>query len=112
MVVGESQSDLCNEAFRIAKCALASEGHDRRQKMIADARSEPSIAIDEGKLDADPYALNCLNGTINLRNGALRPIGAMTFAAICSGVTLVEVDHPDEEGSSQPSPVNRRCAAR
>lgn len=40
--------------------------------MIAQAESEPSIAILAARLDADHWAFNCANGTIDLRTGELR----------------------------------------
>jgi putative DNA primase/helicase len=36
------------------------------------AASEPGIPIVPNQLDADPFALNCLNGTLDLRTGVLR----------------------------------------
>jgi putative DNA primase/helicase len=67
----------------------ADEPDDGRRKALADfarkaeakakidaaldlARSEPSIAITHGQLDADPYLLNVLNGTVDLTTGELR----------------------------------------
>jgi putative DNA primase/helicase len=42
--------------------------------MVALVRSQPGIAIRPDKLDADPWLLNVLNGTVELRDGArLRP---------------------------------------
>jgi putative DNA primase/helicase len=37
------------------------------------ARSEPGIPVMPAELDADPFLFNCLNGTIDLRTGELRP---------------------------------------
>lgn len=37
------------------------------------ARSEPGMPIDVSDLDADPYLLNCRNGTVDLRTGQLWP---------------------------------------
>ena len=41
--------------------------------MLALARSEPGIPIAPDKLDADPWALNVQNGTLDLRTAILRP---------------------------------------
>jgi putative DNA primase/helicase len=41
--------------------------------MIENAQSEPGIAVQPDQLDADPWLLNCTNGTLDLRTGALRP---------------------------------------
>lgn len=56
----------------LAKHAVSSEDSRRISAMIALARSEPGVAIEPEKLDADPWAINCLNGTLNLRTGELR----------------------------------------
>ncbi len=40
--------------------------------MIKLARSEPGISIVPDQLDADPWSLNCTNGTIDLRTMELR----------------------------------------
>jgi putative DNA primase/helicase len=37
------------------------------------ARSDPAITILPSQLDVDPWLLNCLNGTIDLKTGELRP---------------------------------------
>jgi putative DNA primase/helicase len=37
------------------------------------ASTEPGIAVAHDQLDADPYLLNCANGTLDLRTGELRP---------------------------------------
>ena len=55
----------------IAKHALASESDKRLAAMIALAQSEVSITPD--MLNCYPWLLNCLNGTVDLRTGALLP---------------------------------------
>jgi len=40
--------------------------------MVTVAKTDPGICIEAAKLDTDPYLLNCLNGTIDLRTGKLR----------------------------------------
>jgi putative DNA primase/helicase len=55
------------------KWAVKSEARDRLQAMIEVAKSRPGIAIAADLLDVDPWALNVLNGTIDLRTGELRP---------------------------------------
>jgi putative DNA primase/helicase len=57
----------------IAIWAMRSEGKSFIQNMIALATSEPEIPVLSNSLDADPWALNVLNGTIDLRSGELRP---------------------------------------
>jgi putative DNA primase/helicase len=54
----------------LAKHAAASESETRIRAMVELAKSEAPVAPD--KLDADPWLLNVLNGTIDLRTGELR----------------------------------------
>lgn len=56
----------------IAKWAMESETERRLNSMLSLARSEPGIAIDADRLDADPLLLNLQNGTLDLRTGELR----------------------------------------
>jgi len=56
-----------------AKHAARSESEGRIHAALGLAASEPGIAVRVDELDADPFALTCLNGTLDLRTGALRP---------------------------------------
>jgi len=53
--------------------AVKSESRDRLAAMIEVAKARPGIAVAADALDADPWALNVLNGTLDLRTGDLRP---------------------------------------
>jgi putative DNA primase/helicase len=55
------------------KRALASQSINKLGAMVQVAQSEPGIPIRPVDLDRDPYLLNCLNGTIDLKTGKLRP---------------------------------------
>ena len=61
-----------NEERQIAWHARQSGNSARIKAMIELAQSEPEIAITPGQLDTDPWLLNVLNGTIDLRTGNLR----------------------------------------
>ncbi len=67
-------ADIEDDDLRKAVSAWARKTDSRKgiSSMIANARSEPGIALDVSALDADPWLLNCTNGTIDLRTGALR----------------------------------------
>jgi P4 family phage/plasmid primase-like protien len=52
--------------------ALRSQRAERLRAMVLLAQSEPGIPVLPAELDADSYLLNVLNGTIDLRTGALR----------------------------------------
>lgn len=56
----------------IASWAHTSEGAARLKAIVELGRSGASVAITHEKLDADPWLLNVLNGTIDLRTGELR----------------------------------------
>lgn len=53
--------------------AVKSESRDRMSAMVEVAKSQPGIAISAKELDSDPWLLNVLNGTINLKTGELQP---------------------------------------
>lgn len=55
----------------IAKFAVASQNEGRIGGMLSQAKPYLAVGIDE--LDLDPWALNCLSGTLDLRTGELRP---------------------------------------
>lgn len=68
----QSETDAKRRAA-ILKHALRSESHRAVGAMIELARSEPSIPIDPGQLNRDPWLLNVANGTVDLRTGELSP---------------------------------------
>jgi len=57
----------------LAKHAIRSEAETRIKAMISLATSEPGIPVLPEELDSDKWALNCKNGTIDLKTGELRP---------------------------------------
>jgi putative DNA primase/helicase len=57
----------------LARHAAQSESETKRRSMIAAAQSEDGVAVRPEELDTDLWLLNCLNGTIDLRTGNLRP---------------------------------------
>ncbi len=57
----------------IAKHANASEGAGRISALLTLAQIQASLAIRADVLDTDPWLLNVLNGTLDLRTGELRP---------------------------------------
>jgi putative DNA primase/helicase len=60
-------------AKAIAKHAMRSEDGNRLVQMVKLASTEAGIAVMPHELDADPYALNVENGTIDLTTGKMRP---------------------------------------
>lgn len=56
-----------------AKWALQCQNRDKLNAMIALAQSEPEFSTQPNELDRDPYLINCLNCTVDLRTGESRP---------------------------------------
>jgi phage/plasmid-associated DNA primase len=57
---------------KLAKWALASESDAHLKAMVRLAQSQPGIAMRPDAWDRDPWLLNCRNGTVDLRSGAVR----------------------------------------
>ena len=62
-----------DERKRILAWARTSESEPRLKAMVSLAATEEDVVVRAGHLDADPWAFNVLNGTINLQTGELRP---------------------------------------
>jgi putative DNA primase/helicase len=70
------------QAFRIAdetqrtaalKWAIRSESAPALLNMVRLAQAHSPLPVVPADLDSDPWLLNCLNGTLDLRTGTLRP---------------------------------------
>lgn len=71
---GEAQKESNeDERKRIATWAAKSESEARRKAMLACAQSEPGIPVQPEDLDQNHWLLNLENGTLNLKNGRLKP---------------------------------------
>lgn len=73
----------------IAKHALASEAEPRIRRAIALAQHLQQLVAHPDDFDAEPYALNALNGIIDLRTGTLRPHDR---TRLCSKIAGAEYD--------------------
>ncbi len=62
-----------DERKAISEWAVRSESQARIAAMLTLAQSEVEIEARAADFDADPLLLNCQNGTLDLRTGALRP---------------------------------------
>ena len=58
---------------QLVSWALGSESNRRLRAMIERAIAEPGVTVTQAQLDSDKWALNCENGTIDLRAGKLTP---------------------------------------
>lgn len=73
-IYAEAAAELDQERReKIAAWAGKSEHEARLRAMLFLAQSEPGIPITPDQLDRDPFLLNCLNGTLELRTLHLRP---------------------------------------
>ena len=75
----------------IAKFAVASQNEGRISGMLSQAK--PYLAVGMEELDSDPWALNCINGKLDLRVGLLAPHNP---ADLITRLAPVEYD-PDAE---------------
>jgi putative DNA primase/helicase len=62
-----------NERKALAGFALRSEHDSRIRGMLSLAQSELTIPISPSQFDANPWLLNCSNGTVELTTGRIRP---------------------------------------
>ena len=68
-----ADKEFADDRKKMASHALKSESDSKIKAMMSLARSEPGVAITIDEMDRDPSLFNVLNGTIDLRTGALRP---------------------------------------
>lgn len=67
----ECQDDDTRKA--LARWARSSESRAKIEAMLALSMSEAGIPVEPQELDNDDWLFNCLNGTIDLRSGSLKP---------------------------------------
>ena len=68
--------------------ARSCESRKRIEAILALTKTDQSVVIDMARFDVDPMLLNCRNGTVDLRSGALRPHRKEDFLT-----RLVDVDY-------------------
>lgn len=73
----------------LGKWALRSESADNIRNSLYLAQSEIGVHIAPADLDVNPWILNCLNGTLDLKTGKLRPHDP---ADLCTLQAPVEYD--------------------
>ena len=57
--------------------------------MVTLAESEPGIAVKPAELDRNPWLLNCLNGTVDLRTGKLNPHQREDWLTKCLNIPYI-----------------------
>ena len=78
---GDKRKELMQIGEALTGWAAKSESRDRVYAAMAMAR--PILAIEHGELDNNHWLLNCVNGTLDLRTGALRPHRRSDFITRC-----------------------------
>ena len=75
-----------NSRKEAAKWACRSDSMYRLTAMVALAKSESGIPISPEQLDADPFLLNCTNGTIDLRTQTLYQPNPNNYITKCTHI--------------------------
>ena len=89
----EARKQALAKLDRLLRHALKWEDDKRIVACLNQMKSEPTIPILPVQLDSDPFLLNCLNGTLDLRTGQLRTHRREDYQA-----KLAPVDYqPDAE---------------
>lgn len=70
-ILDELKHVEANRQEKFFAWAITSQRRERLSAMAALA--EPELGVTADELDADPWLFNCLNGTVDLRTGELRP---------------------------------------
>ena len=73
---------------KLNKWATKSEAAARIHAILDLAASEPELALDESKWDADPWLLNLENGTLNLKTRKLQPHAREDYITKLAPVTF------------------------
>jgi P4 family phage/plasmid primase-like protien len=72
-ITGDTDNSAGKIAGALARWARKSSTASAIRAMVSLARSESPIAATSRVFNCDPFAFNCLNGTLDLRTGHLRP---------------------------------------
>ncbi len=84
--IKERKKDIRSQADNLIKWAVKSQARSKIDAIIALAQSEPGIATAANDFDADPWLLNCQNGTYDLRTQMLLPHDPNRLITKISGV--------------------------
>ena len=64
---------LATDDMKMARALVGARQAQRIAAVLDLARTDPAVAVLARDLDRDRFALNCQNGTLDLRSGVLRP---------------------------------------
>lgn len=68
-----NRAETADERDALVRWAKRSEAAASRSALLRNTEAEEGVSIVPEEMDRDPYALNVLNGTIDLRTGQLNP---------------------------------------
>lgn len=74
------------ERDNVWACAKRSETSGAITAMVDLARGDDRVLTDHNHLDADPWLLNCRNGTVDLRSGQLRDHDPADLITLTTGI--------------------------
>jgi putative DNA primase/helicase len=77
---------LTADAKALWAWALESESRARISAMVGLCTTEPEIHLHHDKLNTEEWLLNCKNGTVDLKTGALLPHRRENFITKCTGI--------------------------
>jgi putative DNA primase/helicase len=104
------------EQEALASWAIRSQNRARIEAAVALAKSEPEVAASADDFDRDPWLLNVVNGTIDLRTGELRAHGREDLLTKLAPVAYdPRAEAPRWQaflGQVQPDPEARQFLAR
>jgi P4 family phage/plasmid primase-like protien len=91
------------------KAALRYREVGAARSLVEAARLVDSMRVTVDRLDADPHLLNCPNGVVDLRNGALYPSDPALLMTKVAGVEYVPgLEHPDWTAALEALPPQTR----
>lgn len=82
------------ERAEVAEWAEQSLNRHRLKSMLELAQSDPQIVTLSHELDADPWVINCRNGTLDLRTGVLRSHDPADLITKICGSAYEPSDYP------------------
>lgn len=71
--IPDVEGAVTDDGENLLSYARKCESRDKLNSMLSLTRSQPDVPVLLTGFDADPYLLNCLNGTLNLKTGELQP---------------------------------------
>lgn len=87
------ENDLADQMMR---WAIQTQSAARVAAMMKLATSDPRALVDVDRFDSNPFLLNCVNGTLDLMTGELRPHDKNDLITQCTNIEYEPGFHLDE----------------